>query len=200
MKPQKYCGDIYLEKKEFKNAIEVFTNAVKYKPENYDLYYSLGVCYARINDFDIDRKCFQKTVEINEDMYLAYYRLGQIALLYRDFESAEENFSKSLYNEKEAKSYLELAKIHTIKNQKEKAILDVNNAIKVNSKYYEIARKEPILFPIRDFIEKPDGKTQMEFNETEQELEIEEYLNDTYNLTKALNRRKENKNGISKTK
>ena len=41
---------------------------------------------------------------------------------------------------------------------------------------------------------------QMEFNETEQELEIEEYLNDTYNLTKALNRRKENKNGISKTK
>ena len=68
------------------------------------------------------------------------------------------------------------------------------------SQYFFRVFRCPILFPIRDFIEKPDGKTQMEFNETEQELEIEEYLNDTYNLTKALNRRKENKNGISKTK
>ncbi len=35
---------------------------------------------------------------------------------------------------KEAKAYFELAKIHIIKNQKEKAILDINNAIRKNSK------------------------------------------------------------------
>lgn len=200
MKHQKDYGEIYLEKKEFKNAIEVYTNALKYKPENYEIYYNLGICYARINDFDIARKCFQKAIEINDNMYLAYYRLGQIALLYRDFESAEDNFSKSLYNEKEAKSYFELAKIHVIKNEKEKAILDINNAIQVDSCYYETARKEPILFPIRELIEKPKNKTNMKFNETKQELEIEKYLNDTYNLTKALNGQKESQNGISKTK
>ena len=95
MKQQRCCGEIYLEQKELKKAIEVYTNALKYYSDKYEIYYNLGICYSRINDFDIARKCFQKTVELNDDMYLAYYRLGQIALLYRDFDSAEENFSKS---------------------------------------------------------------------------------------------------------
>ena len=190
----KLLGGIYLEQKEFKKAIEVYTNAVKYNANNYELYYNLGVCYSRINDFDIARKCFQKTIELDEEMYLAYYRLGQLALLYRDFDVAEESFAKSLCNEKEAKAYFELAKIHIIKNQKEKAILDINNAIRKNSKYYEIAKKEP-LFPIKNMIEKPIKESeQEEFTENQQELEIEEYLNDTYNLTKVLNKQKEKKN------
>lgn len=191
----KLLGGIYLEQKEFKKAIEVYTNAVKHNANNYELYYNLGVCYARINDFDIARKCFQKTIELDEEMYLAYYRLGQLALLYRDFDVAEESFAKSLCNGKEAKAYFELAKIHIIKNQKEKAILDINNAIRKNSKYYEIAKKEPTLFPIKNMIEKPIKESeQEEFTENQQELEIEEYLNDTYNLTKVLNKQKEKKN------
>ena len=95
---QRCYGEIYLKRKEFKKAIEVYTNSVKYYPERYEIYYNLGICYSRINDFDIARKCFQKTVELNDDIYIANYRLGQIALLYRDFDSAEENFAKSLYN------------------------------------------------------------------------------------------------------
>ena len=192
MKHQKCFGEIFLEKREYKNAIEIYTNSVKYYPENYEIYYNLGVCYSMINDFAIARKCFQKTVEINEDMYLANYRLGQIALLYRDFDGAEENFSKSIYNEKEAKAYLELAKIHILKNQKEKAILDINNALKVDSSYYEEIIKEPIIYPIKNLIIKPEEETKIEYTETEQEKEIEEYLNDTYNLTKILNEKKEN--------
>lgn len=184
---QKCYGEIYIEQKEYKKAIEVYTNALRHYPDNYQIYYNLGVCYSMINDFDIARKCFQKTVELNDDIYLAYYRLGQIALLYRDFDSAEENFAKSLYNEKEAKSYFELAKIHVMKNQKEKAILDINNAIKIDSSYYEIIKNEPVLFSIKQSIIKPESKTKPECTETAQELEIDSYLNDTYNLTKVLN-------------
>lgn len=190
MKHQIYYGEIYLEKKEFKNAIEVYTNAVKYYPDKYEIYYALGICYSRINDFDIAKKCFQKTVELNEDIYLAYYRLGQIALLYRDFDVAEENFAKSLYNEKEVKSYIELAKIHMLKNQKEKAVLDISNAMKVDSRVYDIIQNEPVLFSVKHLISKPQEKIKAEYSETEQELEIEEYLNDTYTLTKMLNSKK----------
>ena len=136
-------------------------------------------------------------MELNDDIYIANYRLGQIALLYRDFDSAEENFAKSLYNEKEVKSYFELARIHVMKNQKEKAILDVNNALKLDSSYYEIVQNEPILFAIKQSIFKPEGEVKPEYIETEQELEIEAYLNDTYNLTKILNSQK---NSISKNK
>lgn len=199
-RPQTYeasalLGKIYLSKKEFKKAIEVYTNALRHSPDNYEIFYNLGVCYSRINDFDIAKKCFQKVVELNEDIYLAYYRLGQIALLYRDFDIAEENFAKSLYNEKEVKSYFELAKIHIMKNQKEKAVLAINNAIKLDSNYYKISQNEPILFPIKQLIEKPQNETKTEYNETEEEKEIEAYLNDTYNLTKVLNAQKE---GIKK--
>lgn len=198
-RPQKYeatdiLGEIYLERKEFKNAIEVYTNAVKHYPDKYEIYYNLGICYSRINDFEIARKCFEKAVELNEDLYLAYYRLGQIALLYRDFEVAEENFLKSIYNEKEAKAYIELAKIHIMKNQKEKAILDINNALKVDSSLYETIIREPIIFPIKHLILKPETETKIEYQETAQEIEIEEYLNDTYNLTKVLNSKKERHN------
>ncbi len=172
---------------------------MKYNPDKYEIYYNLGICYSRINDFNIAKKCFEKTIEINSQMYPAYYRLGQIALLYRDFESAEENFEKSTCNEKEAKAYFELAKIHILKNQKEKAISDINNSIKANTKYYEIAKKEPILFPIKQYITKPVNETIPEYNETEREKEIEQYLNDTYKLTKNLNKQKEDKIGIPKT-
>jgi len=192
MKLQRCYGTIYIKRKEFKKAIEIYTNAVKYYPDKYEIYYNLGVCYARIIDFNIAKKCFQKTVELNDDIYLAYYRLGQIALLYRDFEVAEENFAKSVYNEKEAKSYFELAKIHMMKNQKERAVLDINNAMKIDYKYYEIAQNEPVLFPIRQSIMKPQNQVTAEYEETEQEKEIEEYLNDTYNLTKILNSKKNN--------
>lgn len=194
---QKCYGEIHIKRKEFKKAIEVYTNAVKYYPDKYEIYYNLGICYSRINDFDIARKCFQKTVELNDDIYIANYRLGQIALLYRDYDSAEENFTKSLYNEKEVKSYFELAKIYIMKNQKEKAILNINNAIKLDSTYYELIQNEPILFSIKHAILKPQNEIKPEYEETEQEIEIEAYLNDTYNLTKVLNGQK---NSIRKNK
>ena len=187
----KLLGKIYIEQKEFKKAIEIYANATKYLPESYETYYNLGICYARINDFDISRQCFQKSVEINNANYLAYYRLGQIALLYRDFESAEENFAKSLHNEKEAKAYFELAKIHMMKNEKEKATTDITNLLKVDSTYYKKVKTEPIFYPIKQSIEKPKIETIPEYIETKEEKEIEEYLNKTYNLTKVLNDKKD---------
>ncbi len=41
---------------------------------------------------------------------------------------------------------------------------------------------------------------QEEFTENQQELEIEEYLNDTYNLTKVLNKQKEKRRISRNTK
>jgi len=199
MRLQRCCGQIYIEQKEYKKVIEIYTNALKYKPESYEIYYILGIAYSRINDFEIARKCFQKTVEINEDMYNAYFRLGQIALLYRDFDVAEQNFAKSIYNEKEAKSYVELAKINIMKNQKEKAIININNAIKIDSSYYNIVKKEPVLFSIKNSIVKPTDEIKPEYEETELEKEVEAYLNDTYNLTKVLNSKKNNIKNKKKT-
>ena len=44
-------GDIYYKKKQFKKAIEVYSEALKYRVNDYDLYYNLGMNYIRLNDF-----------------------------------------------------------------------------------------------------------------------------------------------------
>lgn len=194
MKLQSYCGEIYIENKEYKKAIEVYSNSLTYYPDKYEIYYKLGICYSMINDFNIAKECFQKTVELNKDQYLAYYRLGQIALLYRDFDVAEENFKKSIYKEKEAKAYFELAKIYMLKNEKDKAIININKSIESDSKFYEIAQNEPMFFSIKNLIIRDENENKKEYEESQEEKEIEEYLNGTYNLTKSLNsKREENK-------
>ena len=182
-----------MEKEEFKEAGLAYIQAIKYNNENANLYYDLGIAYCRINEFPLAKQCFEKTVELNSSFYNAYYRLGQIALLYRDIEVAEGYFLQSMYGETEGKSYYQLAKIYIIKNDKNKAIMFINKAIEFNPKYYEYVQKEPIFFPIKKQIEKIDKLDKKIPEESEKEKIISKYLDNTYDLTKELNK-KENKN------
>ena len=182
-------GNIYIERNELKKAIEVFSNAIKYKDDDYKVYYDLGVCYVLLNDFGLAKKCFQKTTEINDGMYLSYFRLGQIALLYREYDVAEENFKKSVYKEKEAEAYYELAKIHIMKNKKEEAIADLRKAINTDTIYYTRLQEEPLFLSIRRLIEKPKNEVEIKYKETDKEKDIDEYLKNMFNLTKSLNQK-----------
>ena len=202
VKPEHYLAtkmltELLIESEEYKKAITFINKALKIHEDDKELIYNLGIAYAKENDFSLAKKCFEKVVALDNEYYNAYYRLGQIALLYRDFDMAENYFLNSTYKEKEAKSYYELTKIYMMKNQKDKAALTIRKAINSDSKYYDIAKEEPMLFPIKQFIEKPEQTTkQKEYKESKKEEMIENYLNDTYNLTKIMNMQKENKNSF----
>ena len=56
----------------------------------------------------------------------------------------------------------------------------------------------PTFFSIKNLISKPEKENQIEIWESEQEKQIDEYLKDTYNLTKILNSKKEVKQVITK--
>lgn len=193
MKLVRHFGELLIENKKFKEAAHIYTQAIKYNSDKADLYYDLGVVYSMINEFSLAKECFEKAIEIDSNMYIAYYRLGQIALLYRDIESAEKYFMQSLYGETEGKSYYQLSKICIIKNDKNKSGMFINRAIDFDSKYYEIAMKEPIFFSIRNLIEKPVNEKNKNIIETKKEKEISKYLDNTYDLTKVLNDKKTNK-------
>lgn len=187
-------AELLIDAEEYKRAITVINKALKIHEDKEELIYNLGIAYAKTNEFSLAKKCFEKVVSLNNQHYNAYYRLGQIALLYRDFDMAENYFSNSAYNEKEAKSYYELTKIYMMKNQKDKAALAVQKAIDADSSFYKIAKEEPILFPIKQYIKKPEQNVETKKQEeTKKEKMIEEYLNDTYNLTKILNKQEESK-------
>ena len=199
VKPEHYpaaqmLAELLIEKEDYKKAITVINKALKSNEDKEDLIYNLGIAYIKTNDFSLAKGCFEKIINLNNKHYNAYYRLGQLALLYRDFDMAENYFGSSIYNEKEAKSYYELTKIYMMKNQKDKAALTVQKAIEADDKFYTIAKEEPILFSIKEYIKKPEitVKTNAQ-EETKTEQMIEEYLNDTYNLTKILNKQEESK-------
>lgn len=187
-------AELLIENEEYKKAITVINKALKTHEDKEKLIYNLGIAYVKTNDFSLAKKCFEQVVCINNQNYNAYYRLGQIALLYRDYDMAENYFSNSSYNEKEAKSYYELTKIYIMKNQKDKAALTIEKAINADSGFYQMAKEEPMFFSLKQYIKKPEiiVKTPKQ-EEVKTEKMIEEYLNDTYNLTKILNKQEEEK-------
>ena len=191
----KMLSELLLESEDYKQAISVINKALKHYENDEELIYNLGIAYAKTNEFSLAKKCFEQVITINNENYNANYRLGQIALLYRDFDMAENYFLNSAYEEKEAKSYYELTKVYMIKNQKDKAALNLEKAINANSKYYSIAKEEPMFYPIKQFIKPAKNNNENVNNEEESKKEkmIEEYLNDTYNLTKVLAQKEEQK-------
>lgn len=194
MKQAKYYGDLLLEQEKFKEAVHIYTQAIKYSKEDEELYYNLGIAYSRINEFALAKESYEKATEINNNLYNAYYRLGQISLLYRDIEAAERYFIQSMDGEVELKSYYQLAKIYMMKNDKNKAVVFLNKATEVSKYYYDIAREEPIFFAIKQKIVKPNDSENKDIVESEKEKAISDYLDNTYDLTKILNQKESRKN------
>lgn len=183
----KMLAELLLEEKKYKQAITIYVQAIKYDPNDAQMYYDLGIAYSRMNEFSLAKECFKKAVEEDSNYYNAFYRLGQISLLYRDIESAEKYFLESIYGETESKSYYQLAKIYMIKNNKPKAATNINSAIQLDYKYYKTAIEEPIFLPIKQMLIKPEEESSPKIKESNKEKEISDYLDDTYNLTKYLN-------------
>ncbi len=182
-------GEILCEQQKYKEAISVYAGALKYNPNNYDLYYNLGLVYTMLNDFQSAKECYDKAAEINHELYNGYYCLGKISLLYRDIELAEEYFAKALMGELEADAYYELAKIYMLKNEKDKAIIFVNKAIELDGKYVDIVKDEPIFLIVRQYINLPINvleETKKDVKLDPKELMALEHLDETYELTKSL--------------
>lgn len=190
LKATNLLGEILFEQQRYKEAVSVYSAALKYNPNDYDLYYNIGLAYTMLNDFQAAKEYYDKAAEINHELYNGYYCLGKISMLYRDIEDAEEYYAKALMGELEADSYYELAKIYMIKNERDKAITFVNKAIELDGKYVEIVKNEPIFLIIKQYINLPINvleETKKDVKLSEKEKKALEHLEETYELTKSLN-------------
>jgi len=169
-------GDLLYEQKRFKEAIGVYMEALRYYPDDYYLYYSLGMIYVGLNDFQNANMCYSKAAELNSRLYNAYYTLGQLSMIANDLDEAERYFTESLYEETEPDSYYELARIYMLKGDKEKAITFVQKTIELNIKFLDIAKKEPLFIPIKQYLVEPEIKKEPEEILTEKEIEIKKKL------------------------
>lgn len=178
-------GELLCDQERFKEAANVYEAALKFRPEDFELYYNLGIVYTRLNDFAIAKQMYERAAEINHRLYGAHYSLGQIALIQQDLETAQECFEKSLYDELEAMSYYQLAKVCALKGEKDKAINFINKAIELEPSLLKLAAKERAFKEIREHItvSVKMGPEEEEIEENEQEKE-DNFYNKSHILKK----------------
>lgn len=186
-------GEILIETEMYKEAVNVYQEALRFNQVNYDLYYNLGIAYTMLNDFQNAKTCYEKAAEINSLLYNAKYSLAEIALIYKDLEEAEKRFLETIEDEElSADAYYELSKIYLIKGDKEIAIKYINTAIDANSKkIVEKVKKDPIFIPIMAKISIPFNLEEPEIEDDkkklkEKEKEAKEHLEEMSELTRSL--------------
>lgn len=185
-------GDILCVQERYKEALNVYTNGLKFSPNNYDLYYNMGIVYTMLNDFQNAKICYEKAATINTLLYHAYYSLGQLNLIEMDLDEAEKYFTKAIEDkEQEPDAYYRLGKIYMLRGDHENAVNFVNLAIQLDNNYIKYANQEPIFIPIKSrfqipIIDEEDIKKR-ETKHTKKELKAREHLDRTYNVVGKLN-------------
>lgn len=191
MKQVFYFGDILIDLEMYKEAVNVYQDALKYNPYSYDLNYNLGMAYTMLNDFQSAKTCYEKAAEINTIAYLAKYNLAEIALIYKDIEEAEKRFLEAVEeDELSADAYYELSKIALVKGDKDTAIKYVNLAIDIDSKKIVTrVKKEPVFIPIMARISIPFNLESREGKENKispKEEKVKEHLEEMSEITRHL--------------
>ena len=190
-KASNLLGEIFFEEEMYKEAISVYMSALRYNPGSYDLYYSLGMAYTMINDFQRAKEFYSKAAEINTLAYNAKLNLGQIALIYGDLDEAEQWFIQAGKQEDlEAGSYYYLSQIALLKGDEDKAKNYMNVAVQLDPKVYKQAQRDPVFTPIKEKINPPEENKQNEKNKTlsKKEKSVNRHLMKTCILVKNLSK------------
>lgn len=186
-------GDILIQKEMYKEAVNIYQEALKHNPTSYELNYDLGIVYTMLNDFQSAKFYYEKAAEFNSLLYNAKYSLAEIALIYKELEEAERRFLEVIDDEElSADAYFELAKISLIKGDKETALNYINTAIDINSKkIVEKVKNDPIFIPIIARIPIPFNMEEQEEEKktkklSKKEKKAKEHLEDMFEITRNL--------------
>ena len=175
----------------YKEAVNVYQDALKYNPLSFELNYNLGIAYTMLNDFQNAKICYERAADINSLSYNSKYSLAEIALIYKELDEAEKYFIEALEEEQlAADSYFELSKISMIKGDKEKS----NSICKYCNRYRLIKscsknKKDPIFIPVIAKISIPFNLNKPEEQENklnEKEIIAKEHLEDMFEITRNL--------------
>ena len=186
-------GDLLIEKEDYKEAVNIYTEALKYSPTSYDLNYNLGIAYTMLNDFSNAKICYEKAAELNSLVYNTKYSLAEIAMMYKELDEAEKYFLQATEDEELcADAYLELSKICIIRNEKDQAIRYANVAIQENPKRIVEKIQNDVTFAIIiarlsiPFNLEIEGEEERPHKLTAKEIKTKEHLEEMVEITKKI--------------
>jgi len=133
-------GDYYYFKNEYDKAIENYTKAIEFDPDNAKYYSNRGASYHRIKKYENAIKDKSKAIELDPDNAKYYSNRGTSYNWQKEYKKAIEDHSKAIELEPDkAKYYINRASNYNWLNEYEKAIEDCSKAIELEpniAKYY----------------------------------------------------------------
>ncbi len=128
-------GMYFLKKQNYINAIQKFNEALNYQPNFLSALYYLSLCYLKISQISKAKELLQLLLDKNIpgvpecEVYLNFAVVNQ--LLGNYFE-AEIYYKKALICKREFKTYVALADLYLIMNEKAKALKTIEDALILN--------------------------------------------------------------------
>ena len=185
----KLLGNILYDEERFKEAVSVYTDALKYNPTDYYLYYCMGMAYTRLNDFQKAKQFYDKAAILNTYLYNGQYDLALISMIQGELDEAESHLLQALQEEElNGVIYFYLAQIAIIRGHKDKAIMYLNLALEIDTKEIESRiKQQPLFIEIQDKLIIPNEERKIEIKLSKREVDINKYLEDMYSLVDSLN-------------
>ena len=202
-KASELLGRLLCEQENFKEAINVYMNALRYnKEESFEIYYNLGIAYTRLNDFQNAKDYYEKAAAINALNYKGYYNLGLISMLYDDLDEAEKFFIEGMnVEDTEPECCYQLARIYLMRGEKERAINYLDRAINLDTSFAKRASEDPVFVTIERYIPKNINEIKRKkLSMTKAEILAKEHLEETYALVGKISKNDLKNMNINKDK
>jgi len=142
------AGYIYLKRKQHYKAMDCFDRALEMDPQSSYAWHGKAHCLTGIEDYPSAIKAWRMALDYGMEPRIALTRIGDAYLELKDVKYAKLNYQKALTLGYDKYAYLGMARIHTEKN-------NIDKALKILSM---LAEKEPddprIADELSGFVEK----------------------------------------------
>ncbi len=130
-------GDIYLEKGQYQDAIEILNKGVKLDNSLLALKTKLAKAYYLNKDYEMAKKYYTEVVNTNENIYQGYYYLGEIYhKVEKNIELAINYYEKAVsYNKNYVTAYLSLGDLYLDQDETYKAMAQYLKALESNPNF-----------------------------------------------------------------
>ncbi|OGS39426.1 MAG: hypothetical protein A2551_00675 [Elusimicrobia bacterium RIFOXYD2_FULL_34_30] len=132
-------GNSYRDNKEYTQAIEDYTRAVKINPMYAEAFNNRGIAYFNMGDYDNAINDYTKSIELDPNYAKPYSNRGIVYWNINEFSKAEEDFNQAIkINQNLQEAYNSLGNVYFTRNDYDKAIEYYSKAIEIDPYYAEV--------------------------------------------------------------
>lgn len=129
-------GNLAYDKREYKQAIADYNQALSLDPQLSEIYYKRGNIYADQQQYQQAIADYNQAISLNPQLFKAYYNRGNAYYTQKQYQQAIADYNQALkLNPQLAEAYYNRAIIYDDQGQVDQAIADYNQTLKLNPQF-----------------------------------------------------------------